>query len=179
MHTSICKGITLSGKPCHRKVKCGRYCHQHCGKLTFRQTKPLECIICCESLVKQNRALECGHWIHEHCIIKSAKAECPICRTSLHLGLRAMRRIRKLAQKREQEMLLEEDEELRSELESQVSILIAPALQERIHDVIGNILENTDDIDSTDVIMNIFDDDIYQYFFYDLMDEEFLESDSS
>ncbi len=164
-----CKAITLSGKPCHRKIKRTRYCYQHCAILAFRQAKPKECIVCCNSLADQKRALECGHWIHKRCVVESAKAECPVCRTPLNLGLRVMKYINKLAQKREQELLLEEEEELRVELENQVSILIAPALQERIHDVISDILEDTDDIDTTGVIMNIFNDDIYQYF---LMDEE-------
>ena len=177
MYATICKGITLSGKPCHRKIKRELYCHQHRGKLGFRQAKPKECIICYNSLANQKRALGCGHWIHKRCVVESAKAECPVCRSPLNLGFYATRYIKKLAQKREQELLLEEEEELRSELENQVTVIIAPALQERIHDVIGDILENTNDIDTTDVIMNIFNEDSYQYFLYDLIDPDFSESD--
>ena len=29
---NICKGITLSGKRCTRKIKSGNYCYQHLSK---------------------------------------------------------------------------------------------------------------------------------------------------
>ncbi len=178
----ICQGITLSGKQCHRKIKNQQYCYQHrktlqSGITKYIQTKPKECIICCESLANQRRALACGHWIHKICIIESAKAECPICRTKLNLGTRALNRIDKLAKKRVAEYLEEEEEELRVELQQQVADLIAPALQERIHEVVGDLLDETDNIDANDVLNDIFDDDTYQSFLHSLMGYELLESE--
>ncbi len=179
----ICQGITLSGKPCHRKIKNQLYCYQHrralqsSGIIQYRQTKPLECIICCESLANQRRALACGHWIHNICILESAKAECPICRSKLNLGKRATNHIDKLAKKREAEYIEEEEEELRVELQQQVAGLITPALRERIHEVVGDLLDETINIDASDVLNDIFDDDTYQSFLHNLMGYDLLESD--
>ena len=166
MHTTtICKGITLSGVPCNRRIKeTGKtLCHQH--KVIFRQAKPEECIICYESLANQKRSLDCGHWIHKQCIIKSAKAECTICRKKLNLGALATQRIKELAIQRSEEQLIEEEQELIA-LENTRSNLIDPELQERIHDIVSNILEYNDTIDAIDVIVNIFDD---QDFLYNLL----------
>ncbi len=177
----ICQGITLSGGQCHRKIKNQQYCYQHrqnpCDVKKHRETKPSECIICYESLANQRYALECGHWIHIKCIINSAKAECPICRTKLTVGKRAMKRIEKLARTREVEFLQEEEDELRMDLQYQVAGLIAPALQDRIHEVVGNLLDETDDIITTDVLTDVFDDDTYQSFLHSLMGYELLESE--
>lgn len=41
-----------------------------------------ECAVCFEEL-SSNDVLECKHKIHSDCIIKSCKAECPICRQHL------------------------------------------------------------------------------------------------
>ena len=176
----VCQGITLSGKQCQRKIKNQKYCYQHrvCPNLfKYRQEKPSECIICCESLANQRHALKCGHWIHINCIINSAKAECPICRTKLTLGTRAMKRIEKLAKKRKAECIAEEEEELRIDLQHQVAGLIAPTLQDRIHEVIGHLLDETDDINANDILADIFDDDTYQGFLHSLMGYELLQSE--
>jgi hypothetical protein len=177
----ICQGITLSGVPCHRKVKNQQYCYQHrqdpYSVKKHRETKPSKCIICYESLANQRNALECGHWIHIKCIINSAKAVCPICRTKLTVGKRAMKCIEKLAKTRETEYLQEEEDELRIDLQYQVAGLIAPALQDRIHEVVGNLLDDTDDIITTDVLTDVFDDDTYQSFLHSLMGYELIESE--
>ena len=164
MNTIICQGITLSGTQCNRRVKNKRYCYHHKKNQTtrYRQEKPLECIICCESLAKQRRSLECGHWIHVKCIVESAKAECPICRSELKLGKRAMKRISKIAKKRHTEYIQEEEDDLRNDLQHQVARLIAPTLRSRIYEVVGNLFIETDDIDVGDVLLDIFDDDTIQ-----------------
>lgn len=175
----ICQGITLTGTQCHRKIKNHEYCHQHRQSLNVkkhREPKPTECIICFESLANQRHALECGHWIHFNCIIESAKAECPICRTKLTLGTRAMKHIEKLAKKREAEYLQEEEDELRMDLQNQVAGLIAPALRDQINQVVGNLLDDPDEIIATDVLTDIFDDGTYS-FLHNLMEYEFLESE--
>lgn len=167
-----CQGITLSGNQCHRKIKDQTYCYQHRPTETnkkYIQPKPDECCVCCESLKTQKRPLSCGHWIHTSCIISSAKAECPVCRTKLTLNKRAMNKINRLARKRKAEELAEEEEELRMELQYQVADLIAPALQERIQDVIGNLLNENDDINASDVLIDVFDDDLYQNFLQNLL----------
>jgi len=173
----ICQGITLSGQQCHRVVKNDNYCYQHRQNdvKKHRETKPSECIICFESLANQRHALECGHWIHLKCIIESAKAECPICRTKLTMGKRALKHIEELAKIRKAEFLQEEEEELNMNIQHQVAGLIAPALQERIHEVIGNLLDETDDISTMDVLADIFDDETYQSFLNSLMGYELLD----
>nr|QBK87574.1 MAG: hypothetical protein LCMAC201_04870 [Marseillevirus LCMAC201] len=87
-----------------------------------------------------------------------------------------MNRIKKLAKKREAENLEEEEEELR-DLQEQVAGLITPALQERIHEAVGYLLDETDDIDANDVLSDIFDDDTYQSFLHSLMNYELSESE--
>jgi hypothetical protein len=149
---NTCKGFTLDGKQCHRKTK-GNFCYQH--RVNFMQEKPLECIICLESISTQKRALECGHWIHKRCIIKSAKAECPLCRTPLHLGLRARQQINKLATLRAREQFEDEERELIEEYRSEI---FNPQIQEYIHNIIGYLLEDNDNINIVDVMDAIFTD---------------------
>jgi len=54
--------------------------------MAFKQDKPEDCPVCYESINSQKEALECGHWVHTECIVKSTKAQCPICRRSLVLN---------------------------------------------------------------------------------------------
>ena len=149
---STCKGITQSGEQCHRKTRTD-LCHQH--RVNFMQLKPEECIICLENIAQQKRALECGHWIHKQCIINSAKAECPLCRTRLHLGPQALNKIDKLAQIRAKERIEEEEEELLAEFREEILDL---SLQEHIHNIVSFLLDGNNDISFVDVIDAIFED---------------------
>lgn len=159
-----CQGITLNGCECNRKVT-GDYCFQHANK--FFSPRPEECPVCYESISEQKRPLECGHWIHKQCIVESAKAECPICRCKLQMGKRDLNKIEKLAKKRKTEDLEEEEEELRNNLSNQITYLIAPALIERINQIVGNLLNENDDINHLDVLADIFQDDV---FFHEYLD---------
>ncbi len=174
----LCQGITLSGKQCNNRIKDKRFCYHHRKNsqsdeiMQYRQHKPPECIICRESLANQRYALECGHWIHKKCVIRSAKAECPICRSKLVLGKNDMARINAIAKKRREKYLLEEAEELRTNLQFQVAGLIAPELQERIQDIVGDLLDDAGDIDTIDILTDIFDDDTYQSLLHNLIGYE-------
>lgn len=167
--TIVCRGITLTGEQCNRKVKSGEHCFQHANK--FFSSKPSECIICYESLANQRHALKCGHWIHNDCIVKSAKAECPLCRCKLELCKRDMKRIDKLAKIREAERLQEEEEELRENLQTHLS----ETLRDRIHHIIGNLLDQNENIDHFDVLSVFQDTDLLQGF---VIDVDFDESES-
>ena len=165
---NICKGTTIKGKPCCRKTK-DNYCHIHKNAPLkphkYKQEKPEECIVCFESLANQKRSLSCGHWIHKNCIIKSAKAECPICRKQLLLGKNDMKLIKNLAKKREEENIAEEELELQHEFENEIQNeiinLLMPAFREHMQ-TIGYIFE---DIDAIDIINEFFDDESYQNIF--------------
>lgn len=166
----LCKGITLSGKRCSRKLRNHKYCYQHRNKI-FRETKPSDCIICYESLATQQRPLACGHWIHTSCIVESAKAECPVCRAQLQLNKTALKRIQSLAQERNAENLREEEEELQQSLQHQVADLIAPTLRDRINDVVNELLNETSDVGAIDIINSVLDDELYQHFLqYDILE---------
>jgi hypothetical protein len=160
-----CRGITLAGKPCHRKIKNNHYCFQHGIKTKFTQPKPSECVICCESLVNQKRALECGHWIHTGCVVASAKAECPLCRRKLQFGKRDTNRISKLAKQRYEEILQEEAEEIREEF-------VSESLRDRLRGVVENMMEENENISVNDVLMDqSFLDQIIGYMMAETDDE--------
>src|SRR3989304_1533996 len=69
-------------------ASCGKnnYLHITNQHMAFKQDKPEDCPVCYESINSQKEALECGHWVHTECIVKSTKAQCPICRRSLVLN---------------------------------------------------------------------------------------------
>ena len=166
----LCKGITLSGRKCRRKLRNRSFCSDHDPiniRTRYRQAKPRECVVCCESLSNQPRALECGHWVHINCIIHSAKAECPICRTRLNLSNHINKRIETIAKKRKEETIREEQEEIQSDLQLHLAGLIAPALQERIHEVIGDLIDEDE----------LFDEDAYQGFLHSLINYELFSDD--
>jgi hypothetical protein len=52
---------------------------------TFFEDIPDDCPICCEEINKKSDPLTCGHWIHRTCVVKSGKAECPLCRSRVYL----------------------------------------------------------------------------------------------
>jgi len=80
-----CKGITKNNTPCRRKLVKEGYCACH-NPRNFVTEKPDECIVCCYDLYPQKYPLNCGHWIHTDCVVKSGKAECPICRQPVTLS---------------------------------------------------------------------------------------------
>lgn len=53
--------------------------------MTFIEQMPEECPVCIEEFCQKDEPLSCGHWIHRSCVIRSGKAECPVCRSSLEL----------------------------------------------------------------------------------------------
>lgn len=59
------------------------YCHLHSHK-QWRFLKPSTCPVCFCSIHQARRPLECQHWVHRSCVIKSGKAECPLCRQALN-----------------------------------------------------------------------------------------------
>lgn len=157
-----CKGKTVLGKNCNRRVKNGLYCYQH-KIYPYLQDKPPDCIVCYENINKETNPLECGHWIHKKCVIKSAKAECPICRAKLHFGNNTMNKINKLYRKRQEEYLVEEEELLRNDLHNQLTELINPSIQQRINNVIEQFFEDTD------IENDVIEDEIYQNLLYSFM----------
>jgi len=163
-----CQGITLKGNKCRRKSVGHTHCHLHRNTHGYREVKPEDCLICCESLNNQRHALDCGHWIHTQCIVNSAKAECPLCRKPVDLGIRDMTKLTKLAKKRKLDTLQEEEEELRAGLQDHVTELIGPLLQERLQDAVGFLLENAEDLDET----TILNDEMYQGFLDTLLNYE-------
>lgn len=76
-----CRGVTKKGERCRRKASQDGYCYSH--KPGFVQDIPDECAVCFETFSDEDTHLECGHWIHMACVVKSGKAECPICKTVL------------------------------------------------------------------------------------------------
>lgn len=77
---NICAGTTLKGLTCKRKTT-QIFCKNHLPK--WVGDKPMECAVCYEPFDEAQLILNCGHWIHDECIIKSKKAECPICRANI------------------------------------------------------------------------------------------------
>lgn len=153
---TLCKGTTISGNKCKRRATEGDYCFQH---KSFHQEKPSECIICCESLANQKRALKCGHWIHLQCIVNSAKAECPICRVQLKLGPIATARIEQLAAQRKAELVQEEEAEL---FQNTFVPAIVPILEEFIGQFFVESFEETNSEDEIyDILYRFLDYDIY------------------
>lgn len=146
--TATCKGLTLLGKQCNRRMKRSEYCFQHRHLFNkYAQDKPDECIVCCESLSNQHYPLECGHWIHTHCIISSGKAQCPLCRKKLKLNRNAMKQIREISKKHQQEAMESEEEELRS-------------INEHISDILNDMMSDSDTDDS------LFGDILDELLFY-------------
>jgi len=146
-----CIGITRLGTRCKHTVLPGKdYCYQHSG-IGFRQSKPDDCIVCCESLEKQRTSLSCGHWVHTNCIIQSAKAECPICRAPLKMGKRAMHKLEQLRLERRRQGVLEEEEEIRQQLEDHFVEIFSPTLYNQIYSIIGLLIDDPDDI--TDLLV--------------------------
>ena len=79
-----CKHYTIEKKRCKlHTTENNIFCHRHI-KTTTNFTKPKECPICWNSIHQCSKPLICGHWVHKTCIIKSNKAECPICRQQLY-----------------------------------------------------------------------------------------------
>lgn len=79
---STCLGVTKKGQRCLNWVKDGScYCRLHTPD--FKESKPSECPVCVESFGSEDTHLECGHWVHKACVVKSGKAECPMCRRRL------------------------------------------------------------------------------------------------
>ena len=162
-----CKGITLRGEPCHRKVTATNYCFQHLS-IEFRQEKPPDCPVCCESLAKQRSALECGHWIHTRCVIESAKEECPICRHPLNLSPRAKKQIFELAKRRNLENIMEEEKELLQNESMSFQIL------DRINNI---IIANNGTAPIMELIEELIEDEDYQNFIYELIRSSNMDSD--
>ena len=155
---NFCKGKTLAGKNCTRKVKLNdNFCYQH----RFCENKPVDCVVCCESLSNEEKPLDCGHWIHIDCIINTAKAECPICRKKLQFKKNILDKIEILSKKRKAEVLEEEEEELRLSLENQITELLEPALGNRINVIINDVINQNGDINIIDILSEIIDDTIF------------------
>lgn len=148
-----CNAKTLKGFVCSRNIKnSDNYCHQH----LLECNKPVECIVCYDSLINQSKPLECGHWIHTECIIQSAKAECPLCRTKLKLNKKLLQRIDKLNKKKREESLLEEETELRLNLQLEVANLIEPTLQTRVNIAINDIMLGMNENDIMELLDELF-----------------------
>lgn len=151
---TTCKGITLNGEKCSRKVRDADYCFQHSSQANsskYAQQKPENCPVCYDSLDNQKNALQCGHWVHTKCVIQSGKEECPVCRSPLQLKPRAKKKLQKIRQLLRQEQLAEEEEELQDGLRDQVQHLIAPTLRERIYGFVDEMLY---EMDIDDIIYN-------------------------
>jgi len=148
-----CKGITLKGTKCRRK-SIQDYCWEHSIKNNHRECKPVECLVCYESLTNQKYALDCGHWIHTECIINSAKAECPLCRKIITLGKRNMNKLEKIAKKRKIETLQQEEDDLRAGLQEHMTGVIRPLLEENIEEIVGFLFDEN----------MVFDEEMYEEF---------------
>lgn len=132
MKMENCKGITRTGNNCKRKAKEGGYCFQHQQELKFIQEKPDECLICCDAL-SEDTPLPCGHWIHLNCIIRSGKAECPVCRSPVVLNERDTKSLQEIRiQRREEEIQEEQEEIIRDQLEAQIYQYIEAQLEQLI-----------------------------------------------
>jgi len=73
---SRCRGITVYGKRCKLKKKCGGLCHIH---------KSQENCSICLNIIKNQRVLSCEHKFCKLCILKwmCTNFSCPLCRKKL------------------------------------------------------------------------------------------------
>ena len=72
-----------------------------------------------------------------------------------------MTKINALAKQRKEETLAEEEEELRAELQNQMTDWLNPEIQERIYTMLMELLNETENAEATDVLMDILEDEIY------------------
>lgn len=152
----ICKGVKIDGSNCTRVVTDGEYCHQH-NDQKYRELKPNDCIICCESLSNEKKSLDCGHWIHRECVIRSGKPECPVCRSPVTLGQKATKALETVAEKHRQDSIEEEEQNIMSQFEEQVADLILQALQES--ELVGGTTIEMDLVIPADWVLHFDDSD--------------------
>lgn len=165
----ICKGVTLSGKKCTRKST-GEFCFQHRTKTRHRECKPDSCVVCCESLEKQRHPLSCGHWIHQSCVVRSAKSQCPICRSHVVLSARATRQLEQIARQRNVEQLADDEQQLR-EAQRYMEQHISPELQTRIIEILDSLVNEHVITETMDNIQLIFDaEDMHSIVLYGMLE---------
>ncbi len=163
-----CKGKTLKGKKCERKVTKGEYCYLHYDQdeSFFKQEKPSECPICCEKMIDKH-PMSCGHWVCVECVIKSAKPECPICRQKIIMTEHALKKINILAQKNKEETIREEQEYILSNLEdAEIDIIVLDAeTHARVVDIINEHVDHAsrNNTDIATLLNNILTDIITNY----------------
>jgi len=84
-----CKGLTLKGKKCQRKILVGEYCYLHHKKKEICVSDHIhhqvdvntdECCVCYEGTVN---ILECNHYLCLGCVNQMKTDTCPLCRTEL------------------------------------------------------------------------------------------------
>lgn len=147
-----CRGFTVRGEECKNNVvvsdgEVSDYCRFH--KVVANLPRPDCCCVCTDPLDTEPAPLECGHWVHRDCIVKSAKAECPLCRATLsRLGRTAMKEIQRLRQIRIQEEIEEEQQEIIRSFQSIDEILDAE-LSPYIHSELNRLLETIIESEAT------------------------------
>jgi hypothetical protein len=104
---------------CKQDVIClSSFCKNHIKK--YKQEKPVECAVCCESLLDEKHPLlNCGHWIHHSCILKSAKDECPLCRTKVKFTDQEKKELKKKTRESRIELYEEEKREIERMIEAE------------------------------------------------------------
>ena len=151
-------------RTCKNKEKSHLKCSVHQKKNVFE--KPDTCIVCYESLTKNDYPFECGHWIHIDCIYKSCKQECPVCRNPITLNSHQQSRFNKYKKKAEKEEEDEEDDDSIENIEYEINfqgINLIPFIQHMERDInsieINITGDNLADITNSfqNYIQNIFD----------------------
>ena len=115
---SRCQGYTKYGTRCKRLLSKDDYCKSHVeqsytGSENGSSEKDI-CPVCYEEFKFIEASLECNHKVHRECIIKSGKAQCPICRYDLtiHLNKKQLSRLDNIRRSMEEERIEEEHQEL-------------------------------------------------------------------
>jgi len=80
-----CKHLLKSGAQCklYTRKKNGLCWHHQPAAPAPRFERPEHCSVCYASLHQTKHPLSCGHWVHKSCIVKTRRAECPMCRATL------------------------------------------------------------------------------------------------
>jgi hypothetical protein len=141
-----CNGVTKKGENCKiDTVEGHEYCWRHIVP-PISIDKPDECCICIEPLNDEKTPLECGHWIHRECVVKSAKAQCPLCRAPLpHLGKKILKQIETVRKARLRQQVEEEHQELLNAINTTVEEQINPQLYQRVVELLGMVGIDNDD----------------------------------
>jgi hypothetical protein len=92
-----------------------------------------ECCVCYE-IMDKDKPLKCKHNVHLDCIIKSGKAQCPMCRASLKLPKNILNKINNISKKYKEEELEEEQNNIRQEfnIENRIDFILLNLLYSRI-----------------------------------------------